>query len=151
MQAPPRRRNGAGSILLALSIGLNLFLIGWEVTQHLGAPTYAKPDPAPETVADTIADALPSADGDIVRRAFAEKRQSLQEARQRYLVAVERVRRVLSSEPLDREAFQEAITQLRATRQAERLIFGDTMRDVIPRMSPQGRQAFVATHMGGRS
>lgn len=151
MHAPPRRRNSAGSILLALSIGLNLFLIGWEVTQHLSAPTYAKPDPAPETVAEAIASALPSADGDILRQAFAEKRQSLQDARQRYLVAVDRVRHVLSVEPFDQDAFREAITQLRTTRQAERLIFGDTMRDVIPRMSPQGRQAFVATHMGGRS
>ncbi len=151
MQVPPRRRNGAGSIVLALSIGLNLFLIGWEVTQHLGAPSYAKPDPAPETVAETIAGDLPPADGEVLRRAFGEKRQTLQEARRRYLVAVERVRQVLSTEPLDQEVFLAAIAELRTTRQAERKIFGDTMLDVIPRMSPQGRQAFVATHMGGRS
>lgn len=150
MHAPPRRRNSAGSILLALSIGLNLFLIGWEVTQHLSAPTYAKPDPAPETVAEAIAGALPSADGDILRQAFAGKRQSLQEARQHYLAAVEHLRQILSAETLDREAFQETITQLRGTRQAERRIFGDIMLDVIPRLSPQGRRAFVATHMGGR-
>jgi uncharacterized membrane protein len=136
---------------LALSIGLNLFLIGWEVTQHLSAPTYAKPDPSPETVAEAIATALPPPDGDILRQAFAAKRQSLHEARQQYLAAFEQVRQVLSTEPLNRDNFQESITLLRATRQAERQIFGDTMTDVIPRMSPQGRHAFVETHMGGRS
>jgi uncharacterized membrane protein len=151
MLAPPRRRNSARSILLALSIGLNLFLIGWEVTQHVGAPSYAKPDPAPETVAEAIAKALPAADSDVLRRAFAEERQTLQEARQRYLGAVEHARQVISTEPFDRDAFLAAITSLRATRQAERQIFGDTMQDIIPRMSPQGRRAFVATHMGGRS
>jgi uncharacterized membrane protein len=136
---------------LAISIGLNLFLIGWEVTQRLAAPSYAKPDPAPETVAEAIASELPSADGDILRRAFADKRQPLQEARQRYLVAIGRLRQVLSMEQLDGEAFQSAIADLRSSRQAERKIFGDTMSDVIPRMSAPGRQAFVATHMGGRS
>jgi uncharacterized membrane protein len=151
MRAPPRRRNSARSILLAISIGVNLFLIGWEVTQHLAAPTYAKPDPAPETVAEAIAGALPPADGELLRQAFSEKRQTLSEARRRYLLAVDHVRQVISAEPLDRPAFQEAIVELRASRQAERQIFGDTMQDVIPRLSPQGRRAFVATHMGGRS
>jgi acyl carrier protein phosphodiesterase len=85
-----------------------------------------------------------------MRRAFAEKRPALQEARQQYLVEFDRVRQAISGVPFDRDAFEDAITHLHLTREAERSLFGDIMRDVIPRLSPQGRQAFVATHMGGR-
>ncbi|HXP97857.1 MAG TPA: periplasmic heavy metal sensor [Telmatospirillum sp.] len=151
MRAPPRRRNSAGTILLALSIGLNLFLIGWEVTQHLGAPVVSKFHPSPETIAEDIAATLPAIDAEILRQAFVEKHPALQETRQRYLAQFEHLRMVISNEPFDRAAYEEAVAQLRDTRQTERLLFGDTMRDVIPRLSPQGRQAFVAIHMGGRS
>lgn len=150
MRAPPRRRNSAGTILLALSIGLNLFLIGWEVTQHLGTPAVSKFHPSPESVAEAIAAGLPSSDADILLRAFAERRAPLQAARQQYLVEFERVRQVISAEPFDRDAFEQSIAQLRHTRETERTLFGDAMRDVIPRLSSKGRQAFVATHMGGR-
>lgn len=139
-----------GSLPLALSLALNLFLVGWAVTQHFGESQFAKPEPAPEVVAEAIAAALPAQDGDLVRRAFDAKRQQLQDARQRYLAAFDRLRRIISAETLDQRAFQDALVDLRAARQAERQIFGETMADVISHMSLQGRQTFVATHMGGR-
>ncbi|WP_158240569.1 periplasmic heavy metal sensor [Telmatospirillum siberiense] len=151
MRAPPRRRNSVRSILLAVSLGLNLFLAGWEVTQHFGPSPYSKPHPAPETVAEAIANSLPAGDADILRKAFVEKRPALQEAREEYLNELARLRSIITTEPFDRDAFDASMSRMRATRQTERLLFGDTMRDVIPRLSPQGRQAFVAAHMGGRS
>ncbi|MDR3440905.1 periplasmic heavy metal sensor [Telmatospirillum sp.] len=151
MHGPSRRQRTVGSIVLALSVGLNLFFAGWGVMQYFDPPAFSKPGTAPEIVAETIARSLPSADGEILRRAFAEKREPLQAARQRYLSAVERLRNVISSDPLDPQALQEAMAALRSTRQAERDIFSGTMLDVIPRFSLHGRQIFVETHMGGRS
>jgi uncharacterized membrane protein len=131
---------------------VNLFLAGWALTQGFG-PTYTntKPDPAPEQVAEQIAEALPAADAELVRLAFADKRQSLVEARAKYLVALDHVRVAIDANPFDRQALDQAIIELRQTRQAERTIFGETIMDVVPKMSPQGRHAFVVTHMGGRS
>lgn len=150
MRAPPYRRSPGRSALLAVSLGLNLFFAGWEVTQHFGPPPYAKPHPAPETVASAIADALPPADAGILRKAFAEKRLALQAARSEYLGEIAELRRIITAEPFDRDVFVQEMDRMRATRQSERLLFGDTMRDVIPQLSPQGRQAFVAAHMGGQ-
>lgn len=151
MRAPPRRWNSARSILLAISLGLNLFLAGWEVTQHFAPAPYSKPPPAPETVADAIANSLPPNDAEILRKAFAEKRPALEAARQEYLGELANLRQVITADPFDPDVFVRAMDQMRATRQAERLLFSDTMRDVIPRLSAQGRRDFVATHMGGRS
>jgi uncharacterized membrane protein len=145
-----RRRSSTSSIVLALSLGLNLFFAGWEITQNLAAPHYSRSDTAPEVVSEAIAGALPTADGNLLRRAVDDKRQPLEEARRRYLVALEHARQVISAEPLDEAALHDAVAQVRASRQAERVLFGDTIVSVIPRMSPQGRQAFVTTVMGGR-
>ncbi len=150
MPASHRRRGTYTPLLLTLSFGLNLFLIGWGITQGLSKPDGTKPDPAPEVVAETIARALPSADGNLLRQAMGDKRQDLQEARRNYLAAFEHLRDVIVTEPLDTDVLHDAVNQMRATRQTERVLFGDTIIDTLPRMSPQGRKAFVVTHMGGR-
>lgn len=137
-----------GRLLLALSFGLNVFLIGWTLAGGF-APRYAKPDPPPGIVAETIAAALPAPDGALLRAAMAEKRPALDAARVRYLDALARLRAVIAAEPPDPAALRAAVAQLRVARQAERVLFGDTIIEVLPRVSAEGRRAFVASHLGG--
>jgi uncharacterized membrane protein len=145
----PGRDRTVCRMLLTLSLGLNLFLIGWVVTGSLGAD-YAKPDPAPEAVAAEIAAALPQPDSDLLLRAVAAQRQALLEARRNYLAAFNHLRSVVAAEPLDATDLRRAVADLRTARQSERALFGDTIVEVLPRMSREGRQAFVASHLGGR-
>jgi hypothetical protein len=143
------RRRATGPLILAISIGINLFLAGWAVTQYLEPPAYSKPGVAPEVVAQAIVRALPAADGALLAGAFAEKREALDRARRNYLDALERLRQVILAERLDEAALQDRMRDVRQIRQTERQIFSDTMLEVIPKMSWQGRQDFVSSHMGG--
>ncbi len=149
MSMPRRQRRSLGSVLLALSLGFNVFMIGWVATQRLAPPAFTKPDPPPEVVAASIAQDLPSSDGKMLRDAVAAKRAELAEARAHYLVAVGEVQQVIGADPLDDEALDRVMVGFRSSRQAERGIFGGIMVDVIKRMSPEGRRAFVESHLGG--
>jgi hypothetical protein len=143
------RRRAAGPLTLAVSLGINLFLAGWAVTQYLEPPAYSKPGVAPEVVAQAIARSLPAADGALLAGAFAAKKDTLDRARHNYLEALERLRQVIRAEHLDETALQDRMRDVRQIRQTERQIFSDTMLEVIPKMSWQGRQDFVSSHMGG--
>ena len=145
----PGRNRSRCRTLLTLSLGLNLFLIGWVVTGSFPADC-AKPDPAPETVAAEIAAALPQADRTLLLQAVAAQSPALLEARRSYLEAFNRLRAVIVTEPINPVDLRRAVADMRTTRQAERSLFGDTIVEALPKMSPQGRQAFVASHLGGR-
>lgn len=138
------------SILLLLSLGINVFLIGWVATQRLAPQPYAKPDAPPEVVADAIAEFLPPADAKILRDAFAARHSALTEARSRYLSAVEASRQVIGAPQLDRQALETSLAQFRASRQAEREIFRDAIMEALMAMSPEGRKAFVDKHLRGQ-
>ncbi|MTJ82792.1 MAG: periplasmic heavy metal sensor [Telmatospirillum sp.] len=144
------RRRSSRSWILALSLGLNLFLAGWAVTQYLRPSVYSKPGVAPEVIADAIAGSLPAADGDLMRKAFAERRNDLRAAREAYLVTFDHFRQVITADPPSAAAIAAGMEEVKRTRQLERQIFSDTMVDVLPRLSRDGRQAFVASHLGGR-
>ena len=57
---------------------------------------------------------------------------------------------MIVTEPLNPVDLRRAVADMRTTSQAERSLFGDTIVEALPKMSPQGRQAFVASHLGGR-
>jgi uncharacterized membrane protein len=144
-----RRRRPVGAFLLLLSLGLNVFLLGWAATQYFAPSSCSKPDPAPEVVGESIAEALPAPDAALLRRALAEKQDALHQAREQYLAAVGRLRETLIADPFDSDAYQDAVTEVHASRQAERTLFGSTLAGVIPQMSHEGRKAFVASRLRG--
>ncbi|OIQ93681.1 hypothetical protein GALL_243620 [mine drainage metagenome] len=144
------RRFCSGPLLLALSLGLNLFLAGWLISGALlGHPqTITLPEPPPEVIIADVARALPPADADLLRRNFASRQPAIDQARQTYVAALDHLARVITARPFDAAAFHQAADAMHAAHQSERTLFRATFSQTIPQMSDAGRAAFVSNHFG---
>ncbi len=128
---------------LTLSISLNLFLaalIGahWldRPPPHHGPP--GRPDPM--RMAEDLAQALPPADGAILRAAFAAHTAALPAQVVHGADPMDAVRRTLSADPFDRGALEAALADLQAGREAMEAAIGAALLDAATRMSPEGRR-----------
>lgn len=144
------RRNKAASVLLALSLGLNLFLGGWLVTQGVSPSHHDKFSVPPEQAAESIAKSLPAGDGEILRHVIAAHAPQLNAAHRDSQEAMRHLRETIVAEPLDPAALRDAFDMMRASRQSERGLFGDAIIQAIPQMTLEGRQAFIRNNLGAR-
>lgn len=146
-------RRRLAPLLLAVSLGANIFLAGWwislEASGDLLCPNLPQPRPAPEMISERIAAALPKADGELLRRTVAEQRDRMDEAHAAYLDTFARLRDIVAANLLDEAAMRSALSELRVRQQTERFLLGDAITDALVRMSPEGRKAFVDTRLGG--
>jgi|GEM_PF-2337046 len=149
MPALFRRRPRSGPLLLALSLGVNLFLVGWLATQSFSTPKFDKFGVPPEKAAEAIAKTLPDSDGEILRHVISSRATQLNAARRDSQDAMKVLRETIVADPVDQTALRDAFDHMRATRQSERGLFADAIIDAIPQMSLEGRQAFIKTQMGG--
>ncbi|HVI50454.1 MAG TPA: periplasmic heavy metal sensor [Candidatus Sulfotelmatobacter sp.] len=143
------RSRRLGPLLLTLSLGLNLFLGGWIVSQGLPTLRFDKHGLPPEQAAEAIAKTLPDADAEILRHVMSGRAPQMNAARRDAIEATKHLREAMTAEPLDPAALREAFDRMRAARQAERGLFAETIIDILPQMSLEGRQAFIKTQMVG--
>ncbi len=144
------RRICSGPLLLALSIGLNIFLAGWLISGALlpHPQTVTLPEPSPEVIIADVARALPPDDAALLRRNFTARRPAIDQARQTFLAALDRLAGTITRRPFDAAAFHQAADAMHAAHQTERTLFRATFSQTIPQMSDAGRAAFVSSHFG---
>ena len=147
---PLFRRNKAASVLLALSLGLNLFLVGWLATQGLSPSHHDKFSVPPEKAAETIAKSLPAGDGEILRHVIEASAPQLNAAHRESQDAMRHLRETIVASPLDPVALRDAFEKMHMARQSERGLFGDAIILAIPQMTQEGRQAFIRNNLGAR-
>ena len=127
--------------LLLGSLALNLFLIGLMVALITRDPPAADRSPAGRI--DSLASALPAADGATLRANFATNRGNVEGARKRYEDSREGIRAVLRREPFDNAALRAAMAESRAARQEFDTALQAVMAQAAGEMSPAGRAALA--------
>ena len=147
---PLFHRDKTASVLLALSLGLNLFLGGWLVTQGFVPSHRDKFSVPPEKAAETIAKRLPAGDGEILRHVIATHTPQLNAAHREAQEAMRHLRETIVAAPLDPAALRDAFEKMHAARQNERGLFADAIIVALPQMTEEGRQAFIRNNLGAR-
>jgi uncharacterized membrane protein len=126
-------------IALLVSLGLNLFLVGF-LAARWWAPFHHPPRWTPEEIGERLARPLPEKDAEVIRDAFQANAAklatlfgALQEARRE-------VRAKMSAEPLDRTALAAAMTQARMKRAALEDAVQEVILDASSHLSLDGRK-----------
>ena len=86
-----------------------------------------------------LADALPPADGELLRDAVSRHRPEVREARRGYEAATQRVSTIAAATQLDEAALKEALAQLKASRIALLELRLRIFAEVVVTMSQAGR------------
>lgn len=124
--------------LLVASLALNVFL-GVTVGTHFFREPPKGPPPRPGMMILDMADTLPEDDARILRQAFDAHRhefpQDFDPAR-----GFERMRKILTAEPFDLEAFLRMESEFRANREREGATIGAILSESLPKMTPEGRK-----------
>jgi len=139
----PFRRTRGKWALLALSIGLNLFLAGWIATQELAPFHHDRYATPPEKVTETIVRHLPAGDGEIMRHAIEGRMPQIKIAHREAADATNNLKQVAAAQNVDPTALKTAFDAMRSARQAERTLFIDAILEAMPQMTQQGRQDFI--------
>ena len=145
VRAGLRRR---GPLLLALSLGLNIFLVGWLGANRLACRSdgASLPEPPPEVMLERIAHHLPQPDAQRLHDVFSTRQDAIHKARQDYIDALDRLSLAVTTQPFDQQAFRKAAAETRAAHEIVRAQFGDALLDAISQFSPEGRAAFASSH-----
>lgn len=147
-------------VILAVSIALNLFLAAFVGAQRwkavrlerlaLPAAGFLEGEGMrdPEGAVQRLGTTLPRADAALLRRAVLTRLDALAEARRGFAAAVERTREEVARNPVDPTALRAAIEEARRQRQRFGPLVEEILLDIVPRMSPEGRQV-LARYRGG--
>lgn len=147
-------------VILAMSIALNLFLAAFVGAQRWKAVRLERQAPPaagflegggvqdPEGAVQRLATTLPQRDAALLRRAVLSRLDALTEARRGFALAVERTREEIARTPVDPAALRAAIEEARRQRQRFGPLLEEILLDIVPRMSPEGRQV-LARYRGG--
>jgi uncharacterized membrane protein len=157
----PGDRRMWARLAVGLSIGLNLFLIGflgaraWPFADHAAVPPAtvsgerAAAAPLREALRQLVGSLSP-ADGRLLREAFAARLPELIALHRQTQAAAERVRLDIGRPSLDLEALR---ADLAATHEARRKIapvVDEVLLDVLPRLSEQGRKTLSQYRLRAR-
>jgi uncharacterized membrane protein len=135
---------GGPSMLLLVSLALNLFFVGvgaaYVVRHYFSAPPAATAiDRSPAARIDRLAATLPAADAETLRREFRSQQASVDAARDNYRRLQDVIRQTLRAEPFDPAAMRAAMADARVARQA----FDQALQGVVAaaagQMSVAGR------------
>lgn len=129
-------------VALVASLGFNLFLAGMILGRVGGGPFFNghPPPPSPDGFIERIADRLPPADAEIVRKAMSTHRESMDQDMERRRRFGDRVRQALMAEPFDADALGTVIAEEDAAEQESRLRFTKSLVGIARALSPEGRR-----------
>ncbi|MBW6400052.1 periplasmic heavy metal sensor [Roseomonas sp. HJA6] len=153
-------------VMVAMSIGLNLFLVAiigaqrWRAVQleRMAAPNVGALEAQvlrdPERGLGLLSAGLSERDSTILRDAIRIRLADLLVARRDFAAAVDLARSEIARDPVDLAALRESIERARRQRQRFGPLLEEIILDAVPRMSPEGRQALsrlrgVAAPLGG--
>jgi uncharacterized membrane protein len=134
---------------MVLSLALNLFLVAfvgaqaWRArnTESMLLTASSEGGITAHGILRQLADKLPPEDGRLLRDAFAARLPELATLRRQSVQAMDRVRDDIARRPFDADRTR---ADMRAAREARRNlapVIEETMLDVLPRMSDEGRIA----------
>ena len=132
---------GSGWLLL-VSLALNLFFVGVAVAMAIRAPA-PRWDPNVFVRVERLADALPPADGDIVRAAMQANHAAIDDAQSKYIAARDSIRATLRQDPFKAEDLRAAMARTRTARQTFDTVIQGVFADAAAKMSPAGRHALA--------
>jgi uncharacterized membrane protein len=139
----PRRR---ARWLLLGSLALNLFFLGIAVAMLVRGPPPSPPHWRHHNVferVDRLADALPPADGKIVRDAMNSHHAAIAKAQEEFHDARNAIRATLRQQPFKEDAMRAAMAKMRAARQSFDELIQGVFADAAAKMSTAGRQALA--------
>ena len=143
--SPPPANRGWRRYLLLGSLCLNVALAG-----YIGAQLWFFSDVRPRMLAqpgqmvERIASRLPPADGDLVRKAYAERSGELAAARAEFRISVVRLLATMARPDMTPEALRAAIDDARAKRARQNELLTGFFIEAVGKMSPEGRREMVS-------
>ncbi len=126
---------------LAVSVLLNLFMVGWEASHlfHRGPPP--GPSEMIQGLVDRLAARLDPADAAILRASYAARHAELPtQDRDQLRVLMGRIRAALTADPFDPAALDAALRDGEERRAAFDRVVRAIAVDAASRMSPAGRR-----------
>ena len=147
--APPRRR--WQSVLLIVSLALNLFLIGILAGGRIAKWSYPEMPIAfalsPGIVSRLIGELPPGAQAE-ARRLFEDRRWEIRREMRALRTARVEALEILTAEPFDREAFSEAMVAVRRQTLAVQEVVHEVLIDLSSRVDPETRAMLDAAARG---
>lgn len=142
-EAPgPARRNGPRWLLLG-SLALNLFFIGIAVAMLVRGPPPKRWHRDIFVRIERIAEALPSADAQILRTAVKTNHDAIAQSHTAYRKARNDIRETLRQDPFKVEDMRAAVAKARAARQTYDQVIGEVFADAAAKMSSAGRHTLA--------
>jgi uncharacterized membrane protein len=139
-QALTTRSRGGSRWLLLGSLALNLFFIGVAVTMALrGPPPRRHWNPNVFVRIDRLAATLPTADGKLLRGAFAAHHAEIATAQNNYHAAREDIHQTLREDPFKLADLRAAMVKIREARQQFDEVIQGVFADVVAKMSSAAR------------
>lgn len=136
--APAPRRSGPRWLLFG-SLALNLFFVGVAVAMALRGPPPRHWDRNVFVRVGWLADALPPADGKIMRESIQANHAAIAKAQDEYHAARLEIRATLRQDPFNPADMRAAMARSRAARQTFDKTVEDVFADAAAKMSPAGR------------
>ncbi|MEJ2379144.1 MAG: periplasmic heavy metal sensor [Pseudolabrys sp.] len=140
--APAPRRSGPRWLLFG-SLALNQFFVGVAVAMALRGPPPHHWDRNVFVRVGWLADALPPADGKILRGAMQANHAVIAKAQDEFHAARRDIRDTLRHDPFDPAEMRAAMAKSRAARQSFDQTVEDVFVDAASKMSPAGRHALA--------
>lgn len=145
------RPGGAGRRLLAASLALNVFLLGFAAVRIASRHAATDRDGATaffHRVLPRLVSSLPPADGKLLGEALAARAAELEARRDRLAGAVARVRASIAASPYDDARVRSDVAAAREARRELSGLVVEAVVAVLPRMSSDGRRALASFRVG---
>ncbi len=133
-------------LILGFSLGCNALLGGFVATQQVRSlltpqPVEQPAAPRPGLLIRAMISRLPADDAAVMRAAFREHALQIAAAQRNVLLALQRVRAVLSDQALDNAALEQSMTAARQARQEFGALLQQILIEALEHLSPEGRRA----------
>jgi uncharacterized membrane protein len=140
-----RWRAGVLMASLCLNVALATYVgVQWLAPPPPGAGPGIGSGMLPRRLVARAADRLPTADADLLWRAFRARERELAAAQADFLLTLGRASRAIAAADFDGAALHEAMIDARDKRRRVGELVVDTFLDALPQMSAQGRRDLVS-------
>lgn len=138
-------------LAIGFSVALNIFLVGFLLAQLWTGHTQPAPEAlAPREILRQLAEQLPAADVEHLRRAFSGRLPELVRARREVRAASERARADIAAVPFDAAKLRADLEATRAAREKLRPLIEQALLEALPQMSEEGRKTLGTYRLARR-